>query len=58
MEIHEDSPPHWKQKVNSVDSGDDEAGEDAKVVPEVLLPCHQQVSSLSGTPVGLSGESG
>ena len=41
-----------------MDSGDDEAGEDAKVMLEVLLPCHQQVSSLPGTPVGLSRESG
>lgn len=58
MEIHEDSPPYWKQKVNGVDSGDDEAGEEAKVIQEVLLTCHQQVSSLLGTPVGLIGESG
>lgn len=38
-----------------MDSGDDEAGEEAKVIQEVLLACHQQVSSLSGTLVGLSG---
>lgn len=37
VEIYEDSPPHWKQKVDSVDSGDDEAGEEAKVIQEVLL---------------------
>lgn len=41
-----------------MDSGDDEAGEEAKVIQEVLLTCHQQVSSLLGTPVGLIGESG
>lgn len=58
MEIHEDSPPYWKQKMNSVDSGNDEAGDGAKVIQEVLLASHQQVSSLPGTPVGLSGESG
>lgn len=53
-EIHEDSPPSWKQKV-CVDSGEDKAGEEAKVNQELLLAWHQQISSLPGPPVGLSG---
>lgn len=37
-----------------MDSGGEDAGEEARVNQEIVLACHQQVSSLQGPPVELS----